>query len=97
LKYQKYISPFFGKKCRYYPTCSSYALVQFQKDGFFMALFKTLKRVLSCNHFFLGGIDYPTVKKDFSKVTFKKIDVDYWYIASSKTGIYYVVKSLGEN
>ena len=31
--YQLFISPMFGPKCRFYPTCSAYAIEALQKKG----------------------------------------------------------------
>ncbi len=55
--YQKYLS---GKKppcCRFYPTCSQYALEAVQRFGFFRGGYLALKRILRCNPLFKGGID----------------------------------------
>ncbi len=79
IKIYKFISPYFGNNCRYYPTCSTYALWLFENDNFFKAFFKSLFRILKCNQLFKGGIDYPIVKKKFNAV-YKKLDVKYWYV-----------------
>ncbi|WXQ85590.1 membrane protein insertion efficiency factor YidD [Campylobacter jejuni] len=63
--YQKFLSPLKPAVCRYYPSCSEYALWQFQKKNFFLAFFSTFFRVLRCNPFFKGGFDYPRVSKNF--------------------------------
>ena len=63
--YQKFLSPLKPAACRYYPSCSEYALWQFQKKNFFLAFFSTFFRVLRCNPFFKGGFDYPRVSKNF--------------------------------
>lgn len=55
--YQRYISPLKKPCCRFYPTCSSYALEAFTKRGFFPALFLTIWRILRCNPFCKGGLD----------------------------------------
>jgi len=57
--YQKAISPLFPGKCRYYPTCSSYAILSIEKYGLLKGSLKALYRVLRCNPFSKGGIDYP--------------------------------------
>lgn len=56
--YQKYISKFFGKKCRFYPTCSEYTKQAIDKYGIIKGIFKGLKRILKCHPFHKGGIDY---------------------------------------
>lgn len=56
--YRKYISGLFGSnKCKYYPTCSQYALEAFSRYGFFKATIKSIWRILRCNPFSKGGYD----------------------------------------
>ena len=76
----KYISPVFGNKCRYYPTCSTYALWEFENDNFFKAFIKVLLRILRCNQLFKGGIDYPVIKKNINAVYGVKKRVNYWLV-----------------
>ena len=56
--YQRFISPILpGNSCRFYPSCSQYALEAFEKHGFFKALRLSIKRVLSCHPYHAGGYD----------------------------------------
>ena len=55
--YQRKISPLFGPKCRFYPTCSQYALEAYEKYGFFKGSILSLWRILRCNPFSKGGYD----------------------------------------
>ncbi|WP_457680158.1 membrane protein insertion efficiency factor YidD [Thermovibrio sp.] len=57
--YQKFISPLFPGKCRYYPTCSNYAVMAIEKYGLLKGGVKAIYRILRCNPFSKGGIDYP--------------------------------------
>ncbi|MCE5252441.1 membrane protein insertion efficiency factor YidD [bacterium] len=57
--YQRSISPFLGQNCRFYPTCSDYAVLALQQHGFFKGTMKSIWRILRCNPFNKGGIDYP--------------------------------------
>ena len=57
--YQKFISPLFPASCRFYPTCSNYAIMAIQKYGVLKGCVKAAYRVLRCNPFCSGGIDYP--------------------------------------
>lgn len=59
--YRYFLSPLKPNSCRYYPTCSQYAILQFKYNNFFKALFLTFIRVLKCNQLFVGGFDYPLV------------------------------------
>ncbi len=88
----KYISPLFGNKCRYYPTCSTYAVWEFENDNFFRAFFKTLLRILKCNQLFRGGIDYPVIDKKITPIYGKKLKIEYWYIPQ-KNNKYIVIKA----
>ena len=55
--YQKYISPLKGPTCRFYPTCSQYAIEAFKKYGVIKGMFLTIKRILKCHPFPPGGYD----------------------------------------
>lgn len=56
--YQKYLSPLKSRPtCRFYPSCSSFAIEAFQKRGFFAGLLLTFFRILRCNPFCPGGYD----------------------------------------
>lgn len=55
--YQKIISPMFPSSCRFYPTCSNYAIDSFAKYGVFKGFAKSVWRILRCNPFNKGGYD----------------------------------------
>ena len=55
--YQFFLSPFLGKNCRFYPTCSNYALEALKKYNTFNALKLIVLRVLRCNPWGGSGID----------------------------------------
>ncbi|RKX74056.1 MAG: membrane protein insertion efficiency factor YidD [Spirochaetes bacterium] len=55
--YQKIISPFFPQTCRFYPTCSAYAVNALQKYGTLKGLILSVKRILRCHPFNPGGYD----------------------------------------
>ena len=55
--YQFFLSPFLGSNCRFYPTCSNYALEAFKKYNTFSALKFIILRVLRCNPWGGSGID----------------------------------------
>ncbi|MCF7806967.1 MAG: membrane protein insertion efficiency factor YidD [Candidatus Marinimicrobia bacterium] len=59
--YQALISPLFPSSCRFYPSCSHYAIEAFEKLPWWKALPKTTWRVLRCNPYVKGGFD-PAVK-----------------------------------
>lgn len=54
--YQRFISPFFMQRCRFYPSCSEYCLLVFKQHSFFSAVFLTFKRIMMCHPFHKGGV-----------------------------------------
>lgn len=56
--YQKFISPLKGvSSCRFYPTCSQYAIDAILKYGIIKGSFMSIKRILKCHPFHPGGYD----------------------------------------
>lgn len=56
--YQKFISPLKGtSSCRFYPTCSQYAIDAITKYGMIKGSFMSIKRILKCHPFHPGGYD----------------------------------------
>ena len=55
--YQATLSPFLGGQCRFYPTCSDYALEALARYGLWRGLGKSLWRVARCHPFHPGGYD----------------------------------------
>jgi putative membrane protein insertion efficiency factor len=58
-KYQKYISAGRPQKCKYYPSCSNYTLLAIEEFGL-KGLFMSAWRLVRCNPFSNGGVDYPS-------------------------------------
>lgn len=66
--YRRYISPLKGRaSCRFYPTCSCYAIEAYEKHGFFGGTYLSLRRILRCNPFCKGGIDNVPEKIVFGR------------------------------
>lgn len=55
--YQYFVSPLTGQNCRYYPSCSAYALEAVTKHGSLKGTVLAVKRVLRCHPFHAGGFD----------------------------------------
>ena len=55
--YQRVISPALPRRCRYEPTCSSYAVQALQQFGILRGLVLATWRLLRCNPFSNGGYD----------------------------------------
>ena len=68
--YRKIISPLIPPRCKYYPTCSTYALQAVEKHGAVKGTLLAAWRLLRCNPWSLGGVDY--VPDKFSFYTLKK-------------------------
>jgi putative membrane protein insertion efficiency factor len=55
--YQWLISPALGQRCRYYPSCSEYAVQSIRTFGILRGLILAAWRLLRCNPFSRGGLD----------------------------------------
>lgn len=55
--YQLVLSPFFGQQCRFYPTCSHYAVEAIQKHGALLGSYYTVRRLSRCHPWCDGGHD----------------------------------------
>ena len=55
--YRWLISPLLGRCCRFYPSCSSYALAAIEKHGAMVGSRLTIVRVLKCHPWHPGGVD----------------------------------------
>jgi putative membrane protein insertion efficiency factor len=57
--YQKAVSPHIGPRCKFYPTCSEYAILSIKKYGISKGSLKTVLRISKCNPLSKGGVDFP--------------------------------------
>lgn len=55
--YQLFISPLLGPRCRFYPSCSQYAIEAVQTHGVLKGVWLALRRILRCHPLHLGGFD----------------------------------------
>ena len=55
--YRFAISPLYGQVCRYYPTCSAYALEAVQVHGSIKGSWLAVRRVARCHPWAAGGVD----------------------------------------
>lgn len=55
--YQRFVSPFLGMNCRFYPSCSSYACEAVEKHGALRGVWLGISRLCRCHPFHPGGID----------------------------------------
>ena len=55
--YQRAVSPIFGSRCRYHPSCSEYAVQAIERFGILRGLALAGWRLLRCNPWSRGGFD----------------------------------------
>ncbi|REJ06186.1 membrane protein insertion efficiency factor YidD [Microbacterium bovistercoris] len=55
--YRKLVSPLYGDVCRYYPSCSAYAVGAVQQHGAVKGSLLSGWRILRCNPWSEGGVD----------------------------------------
>jgi putative membrane protein insertion efficiency factor len=56
--YQLLVSPLFPGTCKYHPSCSQYAIDAISKHGVLRGSVKAAWRLLRCNPWSRGGVDY---------------------------------------
>lgn len=71
--YRRFISPLFPARCKYHPTCSRYAIDAIERFGAVRGIMLACWRLLRCNPWSMGGIDYVP-----EKFTFKVKKYDYF-------------------
>ncbi|MEO0047349.1 MAG: hypothetical protein RLZZ410_308 [Pseudomonadota bacterium] len=64
--YQLTLSPFWGAQCRFYPTCSCYAIDALKQHGAMKGSLLSLWRIFRCHPWAKGGID-PVPEKTSNK------------------------------
>ncbi|MBA2553472.1 MAG: membrane protein insertion efficiency factor YidD [Geodermatophilaceae bacterium] len=55
--YQRWVSPAWPSTCRFYPSCSSYAVEALQTRGPLIGLFLAVRRLVKCAPWHPGGLD----------------------------------------
>ena len=74
--YKRFISPLLGNHCRFYPTCSSYAIEALQVHGLFKGSALALWRILRCNPYGKHGLDPVPPKGSWKNEPAKKNDTE---------------------
>ncbi len=55
--YRRFVSPLLGPRCRFYPSCSAYALEAVQVHGALRGSWLAARRLSRCHPFHAGGLD----------------------------------------
>ena len=64
--YQLVLSPWIGRQCRFYPTCSHYAMGAIEEYGAAKGSFLAIKRIGKCHPYHPGGVDLVPEKDSLS-------------------------------
>jgi len=63
--YRDAVSPALPPRCRFYPTCSAYAVTALQRYGPARGSWLALRRIIRCGPWHPGGVDHvPSLGKD---------------------------------
>ena len=91
--YQKVFTYIGFGSCRYYPTCSEFARLNFENNSLSSAFYHTFTRILRCNQLFVGGIEYPLLDKLSVKPAKLEVDsIKYWLVPNKKNR-FYIIKN----
>ena len=63
--YQWLLSPLWPGSCKYHPSCSQYAVDAYRRYGFFRGTVLAGWRLLRCNPWSRGGVDYARDQRLF--------------------------------
>jgi putative membrane protein insertion efficiency factor len=63
--YRLFVSPLLGARCKYYPSCSRYALDALGEYGFLRGSILSAWRLIRCNPWSHGGVDFASEQKLF--------------------------------
>lgn len=64
--YQLVVSPYLGPTCRYYPSCSAYAVEALRVHGAIRGSWLAVRRLLRCHPWSPGGVDHVPPRHDHS-------------------------------
>lgn len=62
--YRWVLSPLVGQCCRFYPSCSEFAITAIENRGIIRGIFLTIKRLSCCHPWHPGGYDPVPSKRE---------------------------------
>jgi hypothetical protein len=65
--YRLLVSPLLGRRCKYHPSCSQYAIDAFEEFGLVRGAVLAGWRLLRCNPWSHGGVDYARQQTLFKR------------------------------
>ncbi|MDY0748975.1 membrane protein insertion efficiency factor YidD [Paucibacter sp. R3-3] len=80
--YRYFLSPWLGQSCRFYPTCSVYAIEALQRHGAAAGTYLAAARILRCNPYCQGGHD---AVPDNAPALFGRLGLGRSAVPSSRT------------
>ena len=91
--YQKFFTLIGFGSCRYYPSCSEFARINFENNSLSSAFYHSLTRILRCNQLFDGGIEYPLLDKLSCKPTKLGMESIKYWLVPSKNNRFHIIKN----
>ena len=91
--YQKFFTLIGFGSCRYYPTCSEYARLEFENNSLSSAFYHSFTRILRCNQLFDGGIEYPLLNSLQCRPKKLRVETIKYWLVPDKTNRYYIIKN----
>ncbi len=73
IKVYQFISSAFAPRCKYYPSCSNYAATAIRRYGL-KGVGMAAWRILRCNPWSLGGVDYVDEELDSADARFIRVN-----------------------
>ena len=64
LAYRYAVSPLLGPRCRFYPSCSAYAVEALEQHGALAGTWLALRRIARCHPWHPGGYDPVPARAD---------------------------------
>ena len=84
--YQLIVSPWFAPRCRYYPSCSAYALGALRSHGPLIGTALAFWRVLRCNPWSTGGVDQVPTREELPWRRRRNVSSEHVHLPTDAAG-----------